>query len=107
MEKTLQYHQLSRELQERVQADRAAHWENPWRFPDEGAQRRDMDRDKASLWRPAFVRDSEKIMHLPLYNRYADKTQVFSFSRTTTSPGGPSMCSWCPASPETSGRCWA
>ena len=79
MEKTLQYHQLSRELQERVQADRAAHWENPWRFPDEGAQRRDMDRDKASLWRPAFVRDSEKIMHLPLYNRYADKTQVFSF----------------------------
>ena len=79
MEKTLQYHQLSRELQERVLADRAAHWENPWRFPDEDARRRDMDRDKANLWRPAFVRDSEKIMHLPLYNRYADKTQVFSF----------------------------
>ena len=25
------------------------------------------------------MRDVEKIMHLPLYNRYADKTQVFSF----------------------------
>lgn len=28
---------------------------------------------------PAFVRDVEKIMHSPYYNRYADKTQVFSF----------------------------
>ena len=35
--------------------------------------------DKANLWRPVFVRDTEKIMHLPYYNRYADKTQVFSF----------------------------
>ena len=32
-----------------------------------------------NIWRPAFVRDIEKIMHLPYYNRYADKTQVFSF----------------------------
>ena len=31
------------------------------------------------MWRPVFVRDTEKIMHLPYYNRYADKTQVFSF----------------------------
>ena len=30
--------------------------------------------------RPAFVRDTEKILHLPYYNRYADKTQVFSFT---------------------------
>ncbi len=35
--------------------------------------------DKANLWRPAFVRDIEKIIHLPYYNRYTDKTQVFSF----------------------------
>ena len=38
-----------------------------------------MDHDKANLWRPAFVRDVEKIMHVPYYNRYSDKTQVFSF----------------------------
>ena len=25
------------------------------------------------------MRDCEKIMHAPYYNRYADKTQVFSF----------------------------
>ncbi len=41
--------------------------------------RRNPDRDKATLWRGAFVRDVEKIMHSPYYNRYADKTQVFSF----------------------------
>lgn len=79
MEKTLRYAKLSEELQERIRADRADRWENPWRFRDEDALRRDQDRDRASLWRPAFVRDSEKILHLPVYNRYADKTQVFSF----------------------------
>lgn len=34
--------------------------------------------DKGTLWRPAFVRDAEKILHCPYYNRYGDKTQVFS-----------------------------
>ena len=42
------------------------------------AIRRDMSRDKASVIRPAFVRDIEKIMNCPYYNRYTDKTQVFS-----------------------------
>ncbi len=41
--------------------------------------RRDMSHDRANLWRPAYVRDVEKIMHSPYYNRYTDKTQVFSF----------------------------
>lgn len=42
------------------------------------AIRRDVSRDKASVVRPAFVRDIEKIMNCPYYNRYTDKTQVFS-----------------------------
>ncbi len=41
--------------------------------------RRDMTHDRPNLWRPAYVRDVEKIMHSPYYNRYTDKTQVFSF----------------------------
>ena len=41
--------------------------------------RRDPDRDKATVQRPAYVRDVEKILHHPYYNRYSDKTQVFSF----------------------------
>ncbi len=76
----LALYSLSEDLQKRIREDRAAHWENPRRFCEEGVSRReDRPGDIASLWRPAFVRDIEKIMHLPLYNRYADKTQVFSF----------------------------
>ena len=72
------YHSLSKELQERIREDRENHVINPYAFKDEDVLRRNMDHDKANLWRPAFVRDCEKIMHLPFYNRYADKTQVFS-----------------------------
>ena len=41
--------------------------------------RRNGERDKAKLWRPCYIRDIEKILHHPFYNRYTDKTQVFSF----------------------------
>ncbi len=34
--------------------------------------------DNATVWRPPFVHDIDKIMHCPYYNRYTDKTQVFS-----------------------------
>ncbi len=72
------YHSLSAELQERITKDREGHWVNPYAFQDKNILRRDMSHDRANLWRPAFVRDCEKIMHIPFYNRYADKTQVFS-----------------------------
>ncbi len=45
---------------------------------EQQAIRRDATRDKASVVRPSFVRDIEKIMNCPYYNRYTDKTQVFS-----------------------------
>lgn len=48
---------------------------------DKNPPRRCPERDRASLWRPCYVRDAEKILHHPYYNRYADKTQVFSFYR--------------------------
>lgn len=75
------YHQLSEKLQKQIKEDRTAHWVNPYAFRDDDVLRRYMDHDKASLWRPAFVRDCEKIMHIPYYNRYGDKTQVFSLYR--------------------------
>ncbi len=80
MAEKLKYNKISDELQERIQADRAAHRVNPYAFRDENAVRRDNTHDKPNLWRPVFVRDTEKILHLPYYNRYADKTQVFSFT---------------------------
>ena len=35
----------------------------------------------ATIWRPPFVQDIDKIMHCPYYNRYTDKTQVFSLTK--------------------------
>ncbi len=37
------------------------------------------ERDRDTAMRPSFLRDAEKILHLPAYNRLAGKTQVFSF----------------------------
>lgn len=72
------YQSLSKELQERIIEDRKLHKVNPYAFRDEDIVRRKMDHDIANIWRPAFVRDTEKILHNPYYNRYSDKTQVFS-----------------------------
>ena len=41
-------------------------------------RRNSVPTDKPSVWRPPFVHDIDKIMHCPYYNRYTDKTQVFS-----------------------------
>ena len=73
------YHKLSNELQQQILEDKKQHKENPYACKDEDIIRRDMEHDKANIWRPAFVRDIEKILHNPYYNRYSDKTQVFSF----------------------------
>ncbi len=43
------------------------------------ALRRNPDRDRARVTRPCYARDIDKILHHPYYNRYTDKTQVFSF----------------------------
>lgn len=73
------YIQISKELTEKIENDRNNHVTNPYAFSDRNVVRRNMERDKANLQRPAFVRDIEKIIHSPYYNRYTDKTQVFSF----------------------------
>ena len=41
-------------------------------------RRKSIATDSASIWRPPFVHDIDKILHCPFYNRYTDKTQVFS-----------------------------
>ncbi len=75
------YNNLSEKMQERIINDRKEHRENPYAFKNEDVVRRNTDHDRANLWRPAFVRDIEKIMNVPFYNRYSDKTQVFSLFR--------------------------
>lgn len=53
-----------------------------YRTSDEDVLRRlDREHDNATAWRTAYIRDTDKIMNCPFYNRYADKTQVFSLYR--------------------------
>lgn len=66
----LKYEQLSPEIEEKLKHFSKSRYD---------AIRRDDSRDKPSVIRPAFIRDVEKIIHSLYYNRYADKTQVFSF----------------------------
>ena len=46
--------------------------------PQPKCVRRFENHDKENILRPAFVRDTEKILNSPYYNRYGDKTQVIS-----------------------------
>lgn len=76
------YAAISPALDARMRQDAAA-----GTFPHVGfdnanvLRRKTVATDKASVWRPPFVHDIDKIMHCPYYNRYTDKTQVFSLIR--------------------------
>lgn len=73
------YESLSESL-----SDRMAQEKHTGNFVKTGFDDRDIIRrnvvskDNATIWRPPFVHDIDKILHCPYYNRYADKTQVFS-----------------------------
>ncbi len=75
----LNYQSLSAELTEQVLTDRKNGTLPMVGFDETNTIRRNNQRDKANVIRTAFVRDIDKIIHCPYYNRYADKTQVFSF----------------------------
>ena len=72
--------ELSPAAARRVAEIRAAGGTSPFATTDSSVIRRDSSHDQASLLRPAFVRDSEKVIHTPAYNRLNGKTQVFSFA---------------------------
>ena len=76
------YEVLSKELTERIRSDRENHTTPTVAFSDESViRRRNLVKDRGSVWRPTFVHDIDKIMHCPYYNRYTDKTQVFSLCK--------------------------
>ncbi len=73
------YEQLSREMSERIAEDIRNNTRPCFAAKSSEAVRRNPNEDRESVWRPAYSRDVDKIMHSPFYNRYTDKTQVFSF----------------------------
>ena len=73
---------LSPEMTLRIETDRASGCRPAVGFADgDILRRRQVQSDQPTLWRPAFVHDIDKILHCPYYNRYADKTQVFSLTK--------------------------
>ena len=75
----LHYNSLSKELEEQIRRDRIeGTLPSLFCHDDAALRRRPNPHDNASIWRPSFVRDCDKILHCPYYNRYSDKTQVFS-----------------------------
>ena len=74
----MKYDTLSQEIQDRISYDRQYGTLPQVGFSDDIARRRNPERDLSTLWRPPFVRDTEKILHSAYYSRFADKTQVFS-----------------------------
>ena len=76
------YETLCESLTRRIEADRLGGTVPAVGFDDRNVlRRRAVPGDRATLWRPAFVHDIDKILHCPYYNRYSDKTQVFSLTR--------------------------
>jgi len=73
------YEKLSPELSERIREDIERGTRPQFMADSSRAVRRNPAYDRESIWRPAYARDVDKIMHSPYYNRYTDKTQVFSF----------------------------
>ncbi len=73
------YEALSSEITEKIRSFRANEPRSPMAFDDKNVIRRsNIKKDSSTIWRPTFVHDIDKILHCPYYNRYTDKTQVFS-----------------------------
>lgn len=75
----LKYESLSEKTAAQIAYDRENNCVPSVSFDESSVVRRNGKRDKANVLRTAFIRDIDKIIHCPYYNRYADKTQVFSF----------------------------
>ena len=73
------FEQLSPDLCARIERENADGSFIRTGLPNSNAIRRDVTRTvKDTIWRPAFARDIDKILYCPYYNRYSDKTQVYS-----------------------------
>lgn len=73
--------QLSVALSERMEREKTQRSHIDRSCSDNMAIRRHSNEKAASVWRPKFAEDIDRIMYSPYYNRYTDKTQVFSLTK--------------------------
>ncbi len=69
---------LSDALSQRIDSEQHSGCFERRAFPDSAAIRRHSNDRPTPVWRPRFAKDIDRIMYSPYYNRYTDKTQVFS-----------------------------
>ncbi len=74
------YQNLSPQIENRIKEEKKNNTFKDFSFKEELSIRRNTaTHDTSTVWRTAFVRDIDKILNCPFYNRYTDKTQVLSF----------------------------
>ncbi len=73
--------QLSAALSARMEREKNDRTYRDFSFRDSMALRRHSNDKPAPVWRPKFAKDIDRIMYSPYYNRYTDKTQVFSLTK--------------------------
>lgn len=69
---------LSDAISEKIEYEKRSRSFADRAFPDNMAVRRHSNMKPVPVWRPKFAKDIDRIMYSPYYNRYTDKTQVFS-----------------------------
>ena len=72
---------LSAGLSQRIEYEKNNHTYADLAFPDSMVIRRQGFQAPTPVWRPNFARDIDRILYSPYYNRYTDKTQVFSLMK--------------------------
>ena len=73
--------QLSAELAARIAQEKDSRAYTDFSCHDHMAIRRFVNRKPVEIWRPELSKDIDRILYSPYYNRYTDKTQVFSLIR--------------------------
>ena len=73
--------QLSYELSVRMEQEKTNRTFTDFSCHDSMAIRRLGGDKPAPVWRPKFAKDIDRILYSPYYNRYTDKTQVFSLTK--------------------------
>ena len=76
------YETISPALEQQIIENQRNGYVSPYACKNESVIRREnRASDTPKIYRPPFSKDADKILNSLYYNRYADKTQVFSFFR--------------------------